>query len=122
MLFRSGTVEQVHKVTKNELGAGVMPCGRFGANAAWYRLAALTYNLLSITRRTALPEPLKTARPKRLRFQVLNRAGRIVHHARRLIVRVARSLAGPRGMLVAARRALRQLAETVRAARRLAFG
>ncbi len=37
----------MHDVTKNELGAAVPPCGRFGANAAWYRLSLLTYNVLS---------------------------------------------------------------------------
>jgi hypothetical protein len=26
----------VHDITKNELDAAVPPCGRFGANVAWY--------------------------------------------------------------------------------------
>jgi hypothetical protein len=30
---KAGTIEHVHDVTKNELGAGTPPCGRFGANA-----------------------------------------------------------------------------------------
>ena len=53
---------------KNELAAGVLPCGRFGANAAWFRLNVITYNLLSLMRRHVFPEALRTARPKRLRF------------------------------------------------------
>jgi hypothetical protein len=32
---KAGTIEAVHDVLKNELAAGVLPCGRFGANAAW---------------------------------------------------------------------------------------
>jgi hypothetical protein len=51
---RCGTIEHTHEVLKNELGAGTLPCGRFGANAAWFRLNALTYNLLSLIRQTAL--------------------------------------------------------------------
>lgn len=39
---KAGTVEMVHDVLKNELAAGVLPCGRFGANAAWLRLAVIT--------------------------------------------------------------------------------
>lgn len=31
---KAGTIEAVHDVTKNELGAGVLPSGKFGANAA----------------------------------------------------------------------------------------
>lgn len=37
---KAGTIEHVHDVTKNELGAGSPPCGRFGANSR-QRLAAL---------------------------------------------------------------------------------
>ncbi|MBM4364403.1 MAG: hypothetical protein FJ104_17125 [Deltaproteobacteria bacterium] len=39
---KAGTIEHIHDVTKNELGAGTPQCGRFGANAAWYRLALFT--------------------------------------------------------------------------------
>jgi hypothetical protein len=84
---RRGAIEHAHEVLKNELGAGTLPCGRFGANAAWFRLNALTYNLLSLARHVALPEELRAAKPKRLRFKLLNVAGEIIHHARRVIVR-----------------------------------
>ena len=39
---KAETIALVHEVTKNELGAAVPPCGRFGANAASYRLSFLT--------------------------------------------------------------------------------
>jgi hypothetical protein len=73
----------VHDVIKNELAGGVMPCGRFGANAAWLRLAVLTHNVLTALKRLALPPELLTARPKRLRFLIFNTPGKLVHHARR---------------------------------------
>jgi len=50
----AGTVEKLHDVLKNDLGAGVMPRGRFGANAAWLRLNVLCYNLLTLIRRHGL--------------------------------------------------------------------
>jgi len=68
-----------------------MPCGRFGANAAWLRLAVLTYNLLTALKRLALPPELLTARPKRLRFLIFNTPGKLVHHARRTLLRLGRS-------------------------------
>jgi Transposase DDE domain group 1 len=52
---KAGTIEAVHHVLKNELAAGVLPCGRFGANAAWLRLAVLTHNVLTALKRLALP-------------------------------------------------------------------
>jgi len=85
---KAGTIELVHDVTKNELAAIVPPCGRFGANAAWYRLSLLTYNVLSAMKSLALPSSLSSARPKRLRFSVFAIAGRIVSHAGRLVLRV----------------------------------
>ncbi len=86
---KAGTVEMVHDVLKNELAAGVLPCGRFGANAAWLRLAVITHNVLTALKRLALPAEYLSARPKRLRFVFLNLAGRVVHHARTMELRLA---------------------------------
>ena len=86
---KAGTLELVHDVTKNELGAAGPPCGRFGANAAWYRLSLLTTNVLSALKSLALPAHLSAARPKRLRFALFTLPGRLVTHAGRLILRVS---------------------------------
>ena len=86
---KAGTIELVHDVTKNDLGAAVPPCGRFGANAAWYQLSLLTYNVLSALKSLALPAHLSAARPKRLRFAVFTLAGRILTHAGRLVLRMS---------------------------------
>jgi len=86
---KAGTIEVVHDVIKNELAAGVLPCGRFGSNAAWLRLAVLTYNVLTALKRLGLPAELLTARPKRLRFLIFHTPGRIIHHARRMLLRLA---------------------------------
>ena len=84
---KAGTVEHAHHVLKNELAAAALPSGKFGANAAWFRLNVLTYNLLSALKRLALPGDLSAARPKRLRFLVFNTVGKVVQHARRTLVR-----------------------------------
>lgn len=86
---KAGTIEAVHDVLKNELAAGVLPCGRFGANAAWLRLAVLSHNVLTALKRLALPADLLTARPKRLRFLIFHTPARLVHHARQLLLRLA---------------------------------
>ncbi|HMD83853.1 MAG TPA: IS1380 family transposase [Terriglobia bacterium] len=86
---KAGTIEKVNDVIKNDLGAGVLPCGRFGANAAWLRLAILAHNVLTGLKRLALPAELLPARPKRLRFLIFNTPGRVIHHARRMLLRLA---------------------------------
>jgi len=89
---KQGTVEHGHGVTKNDLGGGVLPCGRFGSNAAWWRLNLLVANLLELLKVQALPPELASARPKTLRFCLFNLAGRLVHHSRYWLLRVSRGL------------------------------
>jgi hypothetical protein len=90
---KAGTIEGVHDVLKNELAAGVMPSKYFGANAAWLRLATIAHNVMTALKRLALPAELLTARPKRLRFLIINTPGRLVHHARRMVLRLATTAA-----------------------------
>ena len=85
---KAGTVEHTHHVLKNELAAAALPSGKFGANAAWFRLNILTYNLLTALKRLTLPGDLRTARPKRLRFLLFNTVGKVVSHARRTLLRL----------------------------------
>lgn len=98
---KAGTIELVHDITKNELGAAVPPCGRFGANAAWYRLSLLTYNVLSALKSLALPAALSAARPKRLRFAVFTLAGRLASHAGRLVLRISEAAERLAGLIAA---------------------
>ena len=87
---RCGTVEPAHDVLKNELGGGVLPCKRFGANAAWWQIVILTANLIAALKLIALPLEWRPMRPKRLRFLLLHLAGRLVTHGRRIFLRLAR--------------------------------
>ena len=80
-------------MVKNAPAAGVMPSKYFGTNAAWLRLAVITHNVMTALKRLALPAELLTARPKRLRFLIFNTPGRVVHHARRVVLRLATTVA-----------------------------
>jgi hypothetical protein len=88
---KAGTIEAVHDIVKNELAGGVLPCGRYGANAAWFRLAVIAYNVLTAMKRLVLPPDMQTARPKRLRFLIFQQPGKLIHHARRTVLRLART-------------------------------
>jgi hypothetical protein len=112
---KAGTIEPMHDVAKNELAGGGLPSGKFGANAAWYRLTLLTYNILTVLRRRALPERFHVARPKRLRYEVFTMPAEIHMHARQLTARLG---APPLTVdeLVTARQRLRELQTAVAAA------
>ena len=88
---KAGTIEHVHRSLKDELGAGVLPSQRFGANAAWFRINAITYNLLTLLKRRALPERFRLARPKRLRFEIFNTPARLASHQSQLLAHLSAS-------------------------------
>ena len=85
---KAGTIEHAHRVLKDELAAAALPSGRFAANAAWFRLNVLAFNLFTAFKRVALPAELRHARPKRLRFVLLNSLGKVVRHARETVLRL----------------------------------
>jgi Transposase DDE domain group 1 len=89
---KAGTIEHTHDVLMNELAGWCLPSQKFGANAAWLRLNVLLYNLLSAFKQVGLPEEMHDARPKRLRFLVLNTVGRVIRHARETLLRCADAL------------------------------
>lgn len=74
---KAGTVEHVHDEVKNALGGGHLPSQHFHANAAWFKLALLAYNVVSALRRLGLEPAERTARLKRFRLLVIHLAGRM---------------------------------------------
>jgi len=88
---KAGTIEQVHDQLKNGLGAGRMPSGKFGANAAWLRIACITYNVIMALRAKWPDEEMRSAHMKRLRFAIFNITGRIVRDRRKIRLRISAS-------------------------------
>ena len=91
--LKAGSIEHTHHVLGNELAALALPSQLFGANAAWFRMNVILYNLLSAFKRLGLPRELHAIRPKRLRFLVLNTLARVVTHARERLLRCADAFA-----------------------------
>jgi hypothetical protein len=89
--LKAGTIEHTHEELKNGLGAGRMPSNRFGANAAWFRIACLTLNLVEAIRRCWPDESLRTAKLKKLRFVLFSVTGRIVRDRRKISLRLGAS-------------------------------
>jgi hypothetical protein len=87
---RCGKSEEAHAVMKTDLAGGTLPSGKFGANAAWWQIMVLAYNLHAAMRLLALPGGLKKKRLKAMRFALINVPARLVEHSRQLFVRLAR--------------------------------
>lgn len=74
---KAGTVEHTHDEVKNELGGGHVPSQRFGVNSAWFKIALLTYNIISAIKGLCLEGEERSARLKRFRLLLIHVAGRM---------------------------------------------
>jgi hypothetical protein len=113
---RCGKGEEIHKLMKEDLAGGHLPSGRFGANAAWWAIMVLAFNLNSLMKRIALLEEWAPKRLKAIRFGFINLAGRVVSHARQFIIRLSKGHPAYE-LLVEVRQRIRSLwdaAESVR--------
>ena len=85
---RCGKSEHVHRTQKEGLAGGQLPSNLFGANAAWWAIMVLSFNLNRLMQIAALPKDLKESKMKALRFYVIQLPGRVIHHARSVYIRV----------------------------------
>ena len=112
---RCGKGEEVHSVLKSDLAGGRLPSGLFGANAAWWAISVLAFNLNSAMKRLVLGEQWVGKRLKAVRFALIALPGRVMRHARRLIIRLARGHPSYELLLRARQRILALAAEPHRA-------
>ena len=106
---RCGKGEEVHSVLKEDLAGGRLPSGLFGANAAWWAITALAFNLNSAMKQLALGKEWARKRLKAVRFGVISLPGRMVRHARTLVINLSRGHPSY-GLLCQARRRILALA------------
>lgn len=86
---RCGKSEEAHAVMKSDLAGGRLPSGKFGANAAWWAMMLIAFNINVIMKRHALGGPWSERRIKALRFGFIRLAGWVVDHARQLQIRLS---------------------------------
>jgi hypothetical protein len=71
-----------------ECGLSNFPCSSFQANRVWLLLVQMAQDLLAWARQLCLPGDFLEAAPKRLRYQLLHVAGRLVRSGRRTTLRL----------------------------------
>ena len=92
-----GQAENFNKELKNGLGLAQLPCGDSGANAVFFRIGVLAYNLFMGFRRLACPAAWASQTIATIRWKLVQVAGRIVQHAGQMVLKLrveAEALAG----------------------------
>ncbi len=84
-----GTAEKAIGELKNGYGLDKLPCKELFANAAFFQVGMLAYNLVQTFKRHALPKSWRTFCIKNLRFRLLCQAAIVVRHARRLVMKLS---------------------------------
>jgi hypothetical protein len=87
-----GESENWHKELKAGFGMEQMPCGQFEANAMYFAIGVLAYNLAQVLKRRVLPAGYRTATVATLRWKVYRLAGKLVRHARRWTLQIKADL------------------------------
>jgi hypothetical protein len=106
---RCGKSEEAHSILKEDLFGGALPSGNFGENGAWWGITVLAFNLSTAMKKLGLGLSFAAKRMKAIRFAVINVAGRIIEHARQLVIKITKdhpSLA----VLIEARQRIMRLA------------
>jgi len=84
-----GQAENFLKELKGGFGLDRMPCGQSFANAVFFRLGVIAYNLFIGFKRLSCPQAWWHHTIAILRWKLIQVAGRIVHHARQVILKLA---------------------------------
>lgn len=83
-----GQAENFNKELKIGFGQDQMPCGQTFANAVYFRIGVLAYNLFLGFKCLACPTSWKQHTMTTVRWKLVQIAGRIVHHAGKMVLRL----------------------------------
>lgn len=89
---RGETSENRIKELKLSFGMERMPCGQRTANAVFFRLGILTYNLFQGFKHGALNKEWRQHQVQTLRWRLYQTAGKIVRHAGQIYLKVRDSV------------------------------
>ena len=87
-----GQAENFNKELKIGLGMERMPCGQTHANAVFFRIGVLAYNLFIGFKRLSCPESWMRHTIATFRWKIVQVAGRIVKHAGKTVLKLMMDL------------------------------
>jgi hypothetical protein len=86
-----GDAENYNKELKNGFGMDYSPCRSLAADAVYFEIGVLAYNLTVAVKRLVLGGDWVRRTIASLRWQLLQIAGKVVRHGRQLILRVQKN-------------------------------
>jgi len=87
-----GQMENIIKELKVGMGMEQMPSGRFEANAMYFAIGVLTYNLYVAHKYFVIGEGYQKRTIHSLRWSLIQIPGKLIRHAGRLILKIAASV------------------------------
>jgi len=84
-----GQAENHNKELKRGIGLEYVPCKNFKANEIFFWLAIIAYNLFVILKSFGLTKEWMVKQLKTVRWWILATAGKVVKHARKIVLKLA---------------------------------
>lgn len=84
------------RIKELKLGFGMerLPCGTCAANAVFFRLGVVAYNLFVLFKLLALPPTWRRCQIRTVRWRLYQLAGKVVRHAGAVVLKVQKWLWG----------------------------
>lgn len=86
---RRGQAENFIKELKEGFGMEWMPCGETHANAVFFRIGVIAYNLFQAMKLLSLPPWWRTSTIATARWRLYQTAARLVHHGHQVLLKLA---------------------------------
>ena len=99
-----GEIENWIKELKDGFGMDWMPCGETCANAVYFRLGVIAYNLFVAMKVLSLPGRWQRYTVATVRWRLYEIAGRVLWESRRVVLKLATTMEKVRLLLAARRR------------------
>ncbi len=87
-----GQIENFIKELKDGFGMNWMPCGETNANAVFFRIGVMAYNLFQALKLFGLPMWWRNSTIATVRWRLYQVAARLVNHAHQIILKMAASI------------------------------
>jgi len=87
-----GQAENFIKELKEGFGLNSMPCGETYANAVFFRIGVIAYNLFLAMKLLSLPPWWHNSTIATVRWRLYQTAAKLVHHSHRLLLKLAASM------------------------------
>lgn len=84
-----GEMERIIGELKAHFNLDHMPCGQFAANSMYFTLGLLAYNIVQLMKQIGFGKETMKKSIRTMRYELMHLAGRVVTHARYLMLRIA---------------------------------